>query len=68
MELEKVEYTCPECGVQWIEWQNPDDDWFKLGTQETLCVNCGKKVMKRIEQEWENGNDEVLFSWARSYG
>lgn len=67
MELEKVEFTCPECGVQWVEWQDPSDEWFRLGTRQTLCVNCGKETIKRVKKQWEVDDDEVLSSWARSH-
>ena len=59
MELEKVEFTCPECGVQWTEWQDPSDDW--------LCVNCGKEAIKRVKKQWEVDDDEVLPSWSSSH-
>lgn len=45
---EPVKFTCPECGMQWIEEQDPEDDWFKLATKQTLCDVCGTKAIKRI--------------------
>ena len=68
MELEKVEFTCPECGTQWTEWQDPSDDWFKLATHQTLCANCGKEVMARIVKNWKDEENENLSSWPRSHG
>lgn len=68
MELEKVEYTCPQCGVTWTEWQDTKDDWFRLATNQTLCANCGKEAMKRIVADWERKTDEDIFSWPRSHG
>lgn len=68
MELEKVEFTCPECGTQWTEWQDPSDDWFKLATHQTLCANCGKEVMARIIENWKDEENENLSSWPRSHG
>lgn len=65
-ELE-VEFTCPICGVQWSEWQNPDDDWFGLATNQTLCPNCGEAAMKRIIDKTEDQDNEVLSSWPRSH-
>lgn len=63
MELQQVEYTCPACGERWVEWENPDDDWFRLGTNQTLCANCGKEMLRRIKENFE---DEVLSSWTGS--
>ena len=59
-ELKQVEYTCPQCGVQWTEWENLNDDWFGLGTDQTLCVNCGQEVMKRIIENWGSGVKNTL--------
>lgn len=55
--LEEVEFTCPNCGVHWTEWQDPDDDWFKLATNQTLCPNCGRITMQRILSELNENNN-----------
>lgn len=68
MELEKVEFTCPQCGVQWTEWQDPSDEWFKLALGQTLCANCGKEVLRRIIDKREDAEDEILSGWTRSHG
>lgn len=65
MKLEKVKYTCPQCGKQWISLEDPDDDWFRLGTNQTLCGECGKKAIKKLVEEWHN---EDLPRWPRSHG
>jgi len=31
--MEEVKFICPECGKEWVELQDPEDDWFKLATQ-----------------------------------
>ena len=46
--LEKVVFTCPQCGVQWTEWQDLNHEWFKLATNQTLCTNCVQVIMERI--------------------
>jgi len=46
--------------VQWTEWENLNDDWFGLGTDQTLCVNCGQEVMKRIIENWGSGVKNTL--------
>ena len=68
MELEKVEFTCPQCGTQWTEWQNPSDEWFKLAMGQTLCANCGKEVLRRVIDKREDEEDEILSGWTRSHG
>ena len=68
MELEKVEFTCPQCGTQWTEWQNPSDEWFKLALGQTLCANCGKEVLRRVIDKREDEEDEILSGWTRSHG
>lgn len=55
-QAEKVEFTCPRCGVQWIEWQDPNDEWFKLATNQILCVNCGQVTMEHIIAKWNDDN------------
>jgi len=65
MKLEKVKYTCPQCGKQWTALEDPDDDWFRLGTNQTLCGKCGKEVIKKLVEEWHN---EDIPSWPRSHG
>jgi predicted RNA-binding Zn-ribbon protein involved in translation (DUF1610 family) len=52
MELEEVKFICPECGEQWVEWQDPEDYWFKLGLRQTLCKNCADKIIKRLKEQW----------------
>lgn len=66
--ITKVEFTCPQCGTKWTEWQDPNDDWFKLATNQTMCANCGKEVMKRFVDKKEDDNDEVLSGWPHSHG
>ena len=65
MKLVKVQFTCPQCGKTWTEMQDPEDDWFKLGTSVTLCAKCGLKAIEKITGEWE---DENLSCWPRSHG
>ena len=65
MKLVKVQFTCPQCGTQWTEMQDPEDDWFKLATHQTLCAKCGKAAIEKIKGEWEN---EVLSGRPRSHG
>ena len=65
MKLEKVEYTCPQCGKKWTELQDPNDDWFRCATNQTLCAKCGQAAIKRLKGEWEN---EDLSCWPRSHG
>jgi len=48
---EEVKFTCPLCGKEWIEEQDVRDDWFRLGTKQTLCEECSKKISKEIKDE-----------------
>lgn len=64
MKLESVEYTCPLCGTKWTEMEDPNDEWFKLGTHQTLCAKCGQEAIRWIKGEWNNEN---LSSWPRSH-
>ena len=42
---ESVKFKCPNCGKEWEEEQDTEDDWFKLATTQTLCDECSKKVV-----------------------
>lgn len=57
-DLQEVEFTCPRCGTRWLEWQDPDDDWFKLATNQTLCANCGQVAMRRIISKMEQNKEQ----------
>ena len=52
---EEVKFTCPMCGKEWTEEQDTEDDWFKLGTNQTLCKECSRKEINRIKegQQWK---------------
>lgn len=65
MKLEKVTYTCPQCGKKWTELDDPNDEWFKLGTNQTLCADCGLAAIRQIIGEWKN---EDLSCWPSSHG
>ena len=51
---EEVKFTCPICGKEWIEEQDTEDDWFRLGTKQTLCVECSNREIRKIKesQQW----------------
>jgi len=53
MALEQVEYTCPMCGAHWVELQDINDEWFRLGTNQTLCAKCGQEAIRRIKHNWD---------------
>lgn len=57
-----VSFTCPMCGDVWVETQNPNDDWFRLGTRQTLCARCAAKEIERIKssKEWQEATYEIL--------
>lgn len=57
-----VTYTCPMCGVVWTEDEDPNDEWFKLGTKQTLCARCGQEAIERIkrDREWQEEMHEIL--------
>lgn len=57
--MEEVKYTCPVCGNQWIEMEDPEDEWFRLGTNCVLCKECSKKAIKALKEKW-GWKDEVL--------
>lgn len=48
---EKVKFKCPNCGKEWIEEQDTEDDWFRLATTQTLCEECSKEIIKEIKNE-----------------
>jgi hypothetical protein len=58
-----VEFICPECGIKWIEQQEPNDEWFKLGTKQTLCRTCGEKAVREALRRLEH---EILSSGSSS--
>ena len=41
------------CEKQWTELQRIDDAWFKLGTTQTLCVECSKREMRKLRDQWK---------------
>ena len=53
----KVHFICPQCGAHWDEYQESNDEWYKLATRQTLCEDCGRKaiedVLKRMEKQRE---------------
>ena len=49
---EEVKFTCPMCGKEWIEEQDTKDDWFRLGTKQTLCAECSNREIKKVKHEW----------------
>lgn len=42
---ESVKFKCPDCGKEWTEEQDTEDDWFKLATTQTLCDECSKGLI-----------------------
>ena len=44
----EVKFKCPECGSEWVEEQDTEDEWFGLATKQTLCTECSRKAMERI--------------------
>lgn len=50
--IEEVKFTCPMCGKEWVEEQDIKDDWFRLGTKQTLCAECSNREIKKIKHEW----------------
>ena len=42
------------CGKEWIEKQDTKDDWFRLGTKQTLCAECSNIEIRKIKesQQW----------------
>ena len=49
--MKDVKFKCPDCGKEWVEKQDTDDDWFGLATDRTLCDECGKKFFQKWEQD-----------------
>ena len=51
MKTEHVKFICPECKKEWFEDQDPNDEWFKLATRDTLYIKCAKKHIASIKKE-----------------
>ena len=45
---EEVKFKCPNCGKEWIEEQDTEDDWFRLATTQTLCEECSKEIRNEL--------------------
>jgi len=59
--MEKVTFKCPECGQEWVELQDPKDEWFKLATKQCLCDKCTKKaIIKVITNDWELSSNHIM--------
>lgn len=51
--IKEVKFRCPECGIEWNEEQDTEDEWFGLGTANTLCEECGRQAIARLKEEWD---------------
>ena len=63
MSLERVKFICPICGEEFYDMQYTDDEWYKLGTRQTLCPECGKAAIRKILGVNKN---EILSRWPSS--
>lgn len=55
--MEEVRFKCPQCGKIWYEMQSPEDDWFKLGTNQCLCKECGDAAIKKFLELRDQANE-----------
>ena len=47
--IKEVKFTCPDCGKEWVEKQDTEDEWFGLATTQTLCDECAEGYLERIK-------------------
>lgn len=50
--IKEVKFTCPDCGKEWVEEQDTEDEWFNLATTQTLCDECAEDYLERIKGNW----------------
>ena len=47
--LKEVKFTCPDCGKEWVEKQDTEDEFFGVATTQTLCDECAKGYLERVK-------------------